>query len=122
MKKIIPIVVLNISLYFGQVVSGTVSDKITGLGLSGVNIIVIEKNAGVSTDSNGEFSLNIKDLTDDQIIQWDKRNLFFLFLGGICFALDMAMGGSTNTILHTLAIAIEAGLDFDLKELSQKNN
>ena len=35
------------------------------------------------------------------------------------FALDMAMGGSTNTILHTLAIAIEARLDFDLKELNE---
>ena len=35
------------------------------------------------------------------------------------FTLDMAMGGSTNTILHTLAIAIEAGLDFDLKELNE---
>jgi dihydroxy-acid dehydratase len=35
------------------------------------------------------------------------------------FALDMAMGGSTNTILHALAIAIEAGLDFDLKELNK---
>lgn len=35
------------------------------------------------------------------------------------FALDMAMGGSTNTILHTLAIAIEAGVDFDLKELNE---
>lgn len=34
------------------------------------------------------------------------------------FALDMAMGGSTNTILHSLAIAIEAGIDFDLKELN----
>jgi len=34
------------------------------------------------------------------------------------FALDMAMGGSTNTILHTLAIAIEAGIDFDLNELN----
>ena len=34
------------------------------------------------------------------------------------FTLDMAMGGSTNTILHTLAIAIEAGIDFDLKELN----
>jgi len=35
------------------------------------------------------------------------------------FTLDMAMGGSTNTILHTLAIAIEAGIDFDLKELNE---
>jgi dihydroxy-acid dehydratase len=35
------------------------------------------------------------------------------------FALDMAMGGSTNTILHTLAIANEAGLQFDLQELNE---
>ncbi|MGE4286128.1 MAG: dihydroxy-acid dehydratase [Phycisphaerae bacterium] len=30
------------------------------------------------------------------------------------YAVDMAMGGSTNTILHTLAIANEAGIDYDL--------
>jgi len=35
------------------------------------------------------------------------------------FALDMAMGGSTNTILHSLAIAIEAGFEFDLHELNE---
>jgi dihydroxy-acid dehydratase len=35
------------------------------------------------------------------------------------FALDMAMGGSTNTILHTLAIALEAGISFDLHELNE---
>ena len=35
------------------------------------------------------------------------------------FALDVAMGGSTNTVLHTLAIAHEAGIDFDLKELNE---
>jgi dihydroxy-acid dehydratase len=35
------------------------------------------------------------------------------------FALDMAMGGSTNTILHTLAIANEAGLNFNLQELNR---
>ncbi len=35
------------------------------------------------------------------------------------FALDMAMGGSTNTILHSLAIAIEAGFEFDLQELNE---
>ncbi|NTW54553.1 MAG: dihydroxy-acid dehydratase [Chlorobaculum sp.] len=34
------------------------------------------------------------------------------------FALDLAMGGSTNTILHTLAIASEAELDFDFSELN----
>jgi dihydroxy-acid dehydratase len=35
------------------------------------------------------------------------------------FALDVAMGGSTNTVLHTLAIAIEAGQPFDLKHLNE---
>jgi dihydroxy-acid dehydratase len=35
------------------------------------------------------------------------------------FALDMAMGGSTNTILHALAIANEAGIGFDLKILNE---
>ncbi|TLU82999.1 MAG: dihydroxy-acid dehydratase [Chlorobium sp.] len=34
------------------------------------------------------------------------------------FALDFAMGGSTNTILHSLAIATEAELDFDFSELN----
>ena len=35
------------------------------------------------------------------------------------FALDVAMGGSTNTVLHTLAIAIEAGTPFDLAHLNE---
>jgi len=34
------------------------------------------------------------------------------------FALDMAMGGSTNTVLHTLAIAHEAGIDYPLERLN----
>jgi len=32
--------------------------------------------------------------------------------------LDVAMGGSTNTILHTLAIAYEANVDLDLNEIN----
>ena len=35
------------------------------------------------------------------------------------FALDMAMGGSTNTILHTLAIAYEAGISYDLSRINE---
>lgn len=35
------------------------------------------------------------------------------------FALDMAMGGSTNTVLHTLAIANEAELDYDLTRVNE---
>ena len=33
-------------------------------------------------------------------------------------ALDMAMGGSSNTILHTLAVAREAGVDLRLEEIN----
>src|ERR1700735_4320861 len=33
--------------------------------------------------------------------------------------LDVAMGGSTNTILHLLAAAHEAGVDFGLKEIDE---
>ena len=35
------------------------------------------------------------------------------------FTLDMAMGGSTNTVLHTMAIALEAGLDYPLSRLNE---
>ncbi|RPJ42657.1 MAG: dihydroxy-acid dehydratase, partial [Chloroflexi bacterium] len=35
------------------------------------------------------------------------------------FALDMAMGGSSNTVLHTLAIANEAGLNYPLERINQ---
>ncbi|MBT5017006.1 dihydroxy-acid dehydratase [Candidatus Peregrinibacteria bacterium] len=35
------------------------------------------------------------------------------------FILDMAMGGSTNTVLHTLALAKEAGLDYPLERIDE---
>jgi dihydroxy-acid dehydratase len=35
------------------------------------------------------------------------------------FALDMAMGGSTNTVLHTLAIAYEAEIEYPLERLNK---
>ena len=34
-------------------------------------------------------------------------------------ALDMAMGGSSNTVLHTLATAREGGIDFDLDTINE---
>ncbi|WP_059044658.1 dihydroxy-acid dehydratase [Paenibacillus rubinfantis] len=38
------------------------------------------------------------------------------------FALDMAMGGSTNTVLHTLALAQEAGIDYPLERINEVAN
>jgi dihydroxy-acid dehydratase len=38
------------------------------------------------------------------------------------FALDMAMGGSTNTVLHTIALALEAGITYPLDRLNELNS
>lgn len=38
------------------------------------------------------------------------------------FALDMAMGGSTNTVLHTLAIANEAEIDYPIERINEVAN
>ncbi|MBI3391565.1 MAG: dihydroxy-acid dehydratase [Nitrospirae bacterium] len=35
------------------------------------------------------------------------------------FALDIAMGGSTNTVLHTIAIAHEAGIEYPLRRINE---
>ena len=35
------------------------------------------------------------------------------------FTCDMAMGGSSNTVLHTLAIAQEAGVEYDLRRIDE---
>ena len=34
-------------------------------------------------------------------------------------ALDIAMGGSTNTVLHILAVALEAGVDFTMRDIDE---
>ncbi|MBM4763494.1 dihydroxy-acid dehydratase [Bacillus sp. B15-48] len=38
------------------------------------------------------------------------------------FALDMAMGGSTNTVLHTLALAHEAEIDYPIERINEVAN
>ncbi len=47
------------------------------------------------------------------------RNLVTVEALRNCVALDVAMGGSTNTVLHLLAIAEEAGVDFDLNDIDE---
>jgi dihydroxy-acid dehydratase len=56
-----------------------------------------------------------------KLLEWDLKPRDIVTLETIdnAFALDMAMGGSTNTILHTLAIAQEAGLDYPLARLNE---
>ncbi|MBN1218504.1 MAG: dihydroxy-acid dehydratase [Anaerolineae bacterium] len=55
-----------------------------------------------------------------KLIEWDlkPRDIVTQEVIDNAFALDMAMGGSTNTVLHTIAIAHEAGLDYSLQRLN----
>ncbi len=54
-------------------------------------------------------------------IQEDIRPLDIVnkFSIGNAFVADMAMGGSTNTVLHTLALAAAGGIDFDLDQINR---
>lgn len=57
----------------------------------------------------------IVDLVRDQIRPCDLVTIEAL---DDAFALDMAMGGSTNTVLHALAIAHEGGIDYPLERIN----
>ena len=56
---------------------------------------------------------------DDQLSQQFKlKNIINERAIQNAFAVDMAMGGSTNTVLHMLAIAHEADIDFQLRDIN----
>ena len=54
-----------------------------------------------------------------KLIEYDlkPRDIATLEAFDNALALDVAMGGSTNTVLHTLAIAREAGLSYDIARI-----
>jgi dihydroxy-acid dehydratase len=56
-----------------------------------------------------------------EIVKADLKPRDFITLASFdnAFALDVAMGGSTNTVLHTLAIAREAGIEYRLERLNE---
>lgn len=56
------------------------------------------------------MDLVAKDLTPRQIVTKEAID--------DAFALDLAMGGSTNTVLHTIALAFEGGIDYPLSRLN----
>src|ERR1700723_2497096 len=74
--------------------------------------------AGLAGVASGSRKL---DLIDPLVASGDASVLPRSIAGRDAFenamTLDVAMGGSTNTILHLLAAAHEAGVDFGLKEI-----
>ncbi len=55
-----------------------------------------------------------------ELVKENIRPLDVLSLDSLdnALILDMAMGGSTNTVLHTLAVANEAGIEYDLDRIN----
>lgn len=56
-----------------------------------------------------------------ELVEKDLKPLDFVNKDSLdnAITLDMAMGGSTNTVLHTLAVANEAGVDYDLDRMDE---
>ena len=50
--------------------------------------------------------------------KWNMRNILNKDAINNAFVIDMAMGGSSNTVLHLLAIAKEAEVDFNVKDIN----
>jgi len=59
----------------------------------------------------------IVEIADDQ--RFNMRNVLNEKAVNNAFVVDMAMGGSSNTVLHMLAIANEAEVDFKLKDINR---
>jgi len=70
-----------------------------------------ERNALAKTAASQILALIEKNLTPRQIVTADALD--------DAFALDLAMGGSTNTVLHTVAIAREAGVEYPLQRINE---
>ena len=102
MKHLIIIIILNLSFNFSQEISGTVSDKLTGARLSGVNIVIIDTDKGVSTNSNGEYSLDINGFTASQIVQFKHIGYDELLV-----RID-SLGISSNIFLQPRVLQFEA--------------
>lgn len=69
-----------------------------------------ERNALAQEAARQIFSLIETNLTPRKIVTQAALD--------DAFALDMAMGGSSNTVLHTLAIADEAGVPYPLERIN----
>ncbi len=56
---------------------------------------------------------------DENASKWNIRNILNEKAVHNAFVVDMAMGGSSNTVLHMLSIAKEAEVDFDITRINE---
>lgn len=88
-----------------------------GLALPGNGTILAvaeERKEFVKKSAKQLMELIKKDIKPRDIVTMDAIDN--------AFALDMAMGGSTNTVLHTLALAQEAGFEYPIERINEVAN
>lgn len=88
-----------------------------GLALPGNGTILAvseERKEFVKRSANQLMELIKKDIKPRDIVTIDAIDN--------AFALDMAMGGSTNTVLHTLALAHEAEIEYPIERINEIAN
>lgn len=56
---------------------------------------------------------------DENSSKWNMQNILNEKAIHNAFVVDMAMGGSSNTVLHMLSIAKEAGVEFDITKINE---
>ncbi|RKN85425.1 dihydroxy-acid dehydratase [Paenibacillus ginsengarvi] len=88
--------------------------EVLGLALPGNGTILAiapERREFVKKSATQLMELIKKDIKPRDIVTKDSIDN--------AFALDMAMGGSTNTVLHTLALAHEADIDYPIERINE---
>lgn len=88
--------------------------EVLGLALPGNGTILAvapERRDFVRKSATQLMELIKKDIKPRDIVTLDSIDN--------AFALDMAMGGSTNTVLHTLALAHEAGIEYPIERINE---
>lgn len=88
--------------------------EVLGLALPGNGTILAvapERRDFVRQSATQLMDLIKKDIKPRDIVTLDAIDN--------AFALDMAMGGSTNTVLHTLALAHEAGIEYPIERINE---
>ncbi len=88
--------------------------EVLGLGLPGNGTIPAVDAARIRLAKNA--GMKIMELVEADI---KPRDILTMEAFENAFVVDMALGGSTNTILHLPAIAHEAGLEFNLQKINE---
>ncbi|MBC8345298.1 MAG: TonB-dependent receptor plug domain-containing protein [Candidatus Marinimicrobia bacterium] len=71
---------LFVGIGFGQEISGSIEDRITKASLNGVNITVENSDYGVSSDIQGNYTIDVSSFETDQIVKFQHIGYEELFI------------------------------------------